>query len=158
VSADIKAQIGRRLRRVRKVRGLTQKELASKIVGKVDYTYVGKIERGQQLPSLKVLGRLSEALAVPLAYFFQDEAVPDLLPDELRRVRREEDRAALFREVARIARADIPLLSEIIRVLGAHRRLKRDRRKVTVYPFEAKKAPQRAADWPGRYRRRRPKG
>ena len=83
MSAELGAEIGQRLRRIRRMRNLTQKELANKIVGKVDYTYIGKIERGEQLPSLKILRKLSEALAVPLAYFFQDEALSHLLPEEL---------------------------------------------------------------------------
>ncbi|MDE2485479.1 MAG: helix-turn-helix domain-containing protein [candidate division NC10 bacterium] len=44
----MKTQIGRRLRRIRRMRDLTQKELANTIVGRVDYTYIGKIERGEQ--------------------------------------------------------------------------------------------------------------
>ena len=34
------------VRALRQRKGLTQKELASKIQGKVDYSYIGKIERG----------------------------------------------------------------------------------------------------------------
>ncbi|MCZ7625723.1 MAG: helix-turn-helix transcriptional regulator [Candidatus Methylomirabilis sp.] len=69
MSAELTIQIGRRLRRIRRMRNLTQKEVANKIVGRVDYTYIGKIERGEQLPSLKVLEKLSDALAAPLAFF-----------------------------------------------------------------------------------------
>ncbi len=154
MSVELRAQIGQRLRRIRRMRDLTQKELANKIVGKVDYTYIGKIERGEQLPSLKVLGKLSEAMAAPLAYFFQDEALSHLLPEELRRLSREGERTLLLREVAKISRADIPLLLEIIRVLDTHRRMKRGQQDAVLYPLEQKEA-RRAADWAGRYRTRR---
>jgi len=151
VSAELGAEIGRRLRRIRRMRDLTQKELANKIVGKVDYTYIGKIERGEQLPSLKVLRKLSEALAVPLAYFFQDEALSHLLPEELRRLSREEQRMALLRQLAKVSRGDIPLLSEIIRVLDTHRRMKGGERDALRYPVEDKEA-QWAAESAGLYR------
>ncbi|MBI5183021.1 MAG: helix-turn-helix transcriptional regulator, partial [Nitrospinae bacterium] len=49
--------IGGRLKRIRKERGLTQKKLVEVIKGKIDYSYIGKIERGEQLPSIKVLKR-----------------------------------------------------------------------------------------------------
>jgi transcriptional regulator with XRE-family HTH domain len=63
-------EIGLTLRRLRLARGLTQKGLAQRIAGGVDATYVGKIERGDQLPSLKVLVRLSRALGVTVSDFF----------------------------------------------------------------------------------------
>ena len=151
MSADLKAQIGQRLRRIRRMRNLTQKELANNIVGKVDYTYIGKIERGEQLPSLKVLKKISEALAIPLAYFFQEEALSHLLPEELRRLSREEERSPLLREVAKVPRRDIPLLLEIIRVLEAHRRVKGAQRDAALYPVEQREV-QRAADRPSLYR------
>jgi len=154
VGADLRSQIGRRLRRIRKMRGLTQKELANKIVGRLDYTYIGKIERGEQLPSLKVLGKVSEALAVPIGYFFHDEALSYLLPEELRRLSRDHDRALLVREVARMARADLALLVEIVRVLQAHRRKRRVQREADIGEREGLEA-RRAADWTRRYRTKR---
>lgn len=154
MSAELRDQIGQRLRRIRGMRNLTQKELANKTVGKMDYTYIGKIERGEQLPSLKVLGKLSHALAVPLAYFFQEETLSHLLPEELRRLSRDKERAALLREVAKISRGDIPLLLEIIRVLDTHRRMKGTQRKAVLYPLEQKKV-QQAAERAGLYRTRR---
>lgn len=154
MSAELRDQIGQRLRRIRRMRNLTQKELANKIVGKIDYTYIGKIERGEQLPSLKVLGKLSDALAVPLAYFFQEETLSHILPEELRRLSRDKERAALLREVAKISRGDIPLLLEIIRVLDTHRRMKRTQRNAVLYPLEQKKV-QQAAERAGLYQTRR---
>lgn len=153
MSAELKTQIGRRLRRIRRMRDLTQKELANKIVGRVDYTYIGKIERGEQLPSLKVLGKLSDALAVPLAYFFQEEVLSHLLPEELRKLSGEAERTALLREIAKIPRGDIPLLLEIIRVLNAHHRMTGDKREAIRYSVERKEL-QRAAERAGQYRRR----
>jgi transcriptional regulator with XRE-family HTH domain len=133
------------------MRNLTQKELADKIVGRLDYTYIGRIERGAQLPSLKVLGKLSDALAVPLAYFFREESLSHLLPEELRRLGRDRERTALLREVAKISRGDVPLLLEIVRVLHSHRRMKGAQRYAGPYAAEQRKT-QRAAESSNLYR------
>jgi len=70
---SLQTEIGNRLKRLRMDKGLTQKGLAARVKGGVDYTYIGKIERGKQLPSLKVLLCISETLSVPVDYFFRDE-------------------------------------------------------------------------------------
>jgi transcriptional regulator with XRE-family HTH domain len=78
-------EIGLTLRRLRHARGLTQQGLAQRVVRGADTTYIGKIERGDQLPSLKVLLRLSRALGVTVSDFFYpppgrapDHALPAL--------------------------------------------------------------------------------
>jgi transcriptional regulator with XRE-family HTH domain len=63
-------EIGLTLQRLRHERGLTQKRLAQQVAGGINVTYIGKIERGDQLPSLKVLLRLSKALDVSISTFF----------------------------------------------------------------------------------------
>ena len=63
-------EIGLTLRRLRHARGLTQKGLAQRVAGGMEATYIGKIERGDQLPSLKVLLRLSRPLGVTVSDFF----------------------------------------------------------------------------------------
>lgn len=104
------------------MRGLTQKALAGRLVGGLDYSYIGKIERGEQLPSLKVLQRVAEALHVPLGYFFSDQAWTDLLPEEIRGIRRHAAQATLLRETIRLHADDVPLVREILRLLVRHRR------------------------------------
>jgi hypothetical protein len=89
-------------------------------------------------------------LAIPLAYFFQDEVLTHLLPDELRRLSRDGERRALLLEIAKIPRRDIPLLIEITHVLDAHRRLGRGRRNAVSYPIE-QRGVSRAADRESRY-------
>jgi len=56
--------IGQQLKKLRKSWDLTQKEFTRRIPGKSDYTYIGKIERGRQYPSLKLLERLGGAFSV----------------------------------------------------------------------------------------------
>lgn len=110
------------------MRGLTQKALAGLLAGRVDYSYIGKIERGEQLPSLKVLQRVADALEVPLGYFFSDEAWTDLLPEEIRQLRRDESQTTLLRETIHLHSDDIPLVGEILRILIRHRHQVRARR------------------------------
>ncbi|MBI5241140.1 MAG: helix-turn-helix transcriptional regulator [Elusimicrobia bacterium] len=57
--------LGRRIRRCREAAHLTQEELSERAM--LHPTYVGYIERGQRLPSLRALERLADALSVPLA-------------------------------------------------------------------------------------------
>lgn len=68
--------LGERVKKLRKTLGLTQTEFASRVPGKIDYTYVGKIERGQQYPSLKLLERIGATFSKPMSYFFKDEDQP----------------------------------------------------------------------------------
>jgi transcriptional regulator with XRE-family HTH domain len=67
-------EIGLILRRLRQMHRLTQKGLAQQVAGGMEATYIGKIERGEQLPSLKVLLRLSSALGVTISTFFYPPA------------------------------------------------------------------------------------
>jgi transcriptional regulator with XRE-family HTH domain len=123
---DIQQTIGQTLRALRQQKGLTQKELASKIPGEVDYSYIGKIERGEQLPSLKMLDRLSDAVDVPLSSFFQglDSHVT------ARSESRDGDNEVLGRQrerlllhlVRTVHNDDIPLLLTMVRILNKHRK------------------------------------
>lgn len=117
-------EIGGRLKRLRMEKGLTQKELAARVSGGLDYTYIGKIERGEQLPSLKILIKISEALTVPVASFFHDEvtvAVNDIAKSELRYLLSEEKGRELVRALRLLHKDDLPLLIEIAQVLARHR-------------------------------------
>lgn len=67
--------IGQQLKKLRKNWDLTQKEFAGRIPGsRGDYTYIGKIERGHQYPSIKFLERICKIYSVPMSYFFEDRS------------------------------------------------------------------------------------
>jgi transcriptional regulator with XRE-family HTH domain len=122
----VQQTIGHILRALRQRKGLTQKELASKIQGEVDYSYIGKIERGEQLPSLKMLERLSNALAVPLSSFFQGLGTDMTARKESGKagneaLDRERERLLLYL-VHTVHNDDIPLLIEMVRILNKHRK------------------------------------
>ncbi len=60
--------IGPNVKRLRKAKRLTQEALAHG--AEIDTRYVGGIERGQENPSVAVLGRLAQVLEVHPAEFF----------------------------------------------------------------------------------------
>ncbi len=123
MSGCLQIEIGKRLKKLRTDKGLTQKMLAAKVKGGVDYTYIGKIERGKQLPSLKVLLSISETLCVPINYFFRDE--PDTIvyvnsSAELGFLVRDEKGRELLNTLKLLQERDIPLVIEIARILTRH--------------------------------------
>ncbi len=80
-------RVGKRLKMIRKRLGLTQKQFASRIPGRIEQTYVGKLEQGHQYPSLQLLERIGRTFNVSLGYFFEDHSflkLFDLLPEEVR--------------------------------------------------------------------------
>jgi len=120
----MKAELGKRLKRLRKEKGLTQKDLAARVSGGLDYTYIGKIERGEQFPSLKILMKLCETLSVPPGYFFPDENLTktvDRLSHGYNRAGSANPRQDLLRAVKLLQEEDVPLVLEIIRLLQRHR-------------------------------------
>ncbi len=112
---------------------MTQKGLAARVKGGVDYTYIGKIERGKQLPSLKVLLSISETLAVPIDYFFRDEPENIVYVNstaELGFLLRNERGRELLRTLKLVQERDIPLIMEIIKILARHGNIEKEEKPV----------------------------
>ena len=68
MSRDIKAIFGKKVRKVRKLKGLTQEELAH--LSSLHSTYIGQIERGVRNPSLINIHKLVKALNVSISEIF----------------------------------------------------------------------------------------
>jgi len=116
----ITKRVGERLLKLRKNLGLTQKKFAQKVPGKVDYTYIGKIERGEQYPSLKMLEKIARAFSVPLGYFFEDETVLhslNLLPSEIKNLIQDKEKQDLLRLSGRLSQRDLSLIMQIVSIL-----------------------------------------
>lgn len=73
-------EIGKRLHRTRKVRGLTQIALA-KLIG-VQFRSVQRYECAASRISVFTLFRLAQALNVPPSYFLEHHKCPDLTQSE----------------------------------------------------------------------------
>ena len=65
---NLRVAFGKRVRELRKARGLSQEELAHR--AGIHWTYLGGIERGVRNPALVNIGRIARALRVPLVELF----------------------------------------------------------------------------------------
>ena len=61
--------LGKRIRELRKKKGLTQEELGAR--AGISYKYLGSIERGLENPSFRHLAKIARALGVELSELFQ---------------------------------------------------------------------------------------
>lgn len=62
--------LGQRIREARKKKRLTQERLAE--IANIGVMYLGEIERGQKMPSLKILCKIIEALDISADYLLRD--------------------------------------------------------------------------------------
>jgi len=65
--SDLLKITGKKIQEIRESKGLTQVDLAGKIIGEFDTTNVSRIESGRTNPTLYTLYRIAEALEVTLA-------------------------------------------------------------------------------------------
>jgi len=113
-------KIGNRIRKLRKRLGLTQKEFAEWVPGKVDYTYIGKMERDKQYPSIKMLQKIGKAFSVPLAYFFADDGFLNsskLLPTDIKDLLKDTRKQDLLRTTQTLNPQDLDLVMQIVNIL-----------------------------------------
>lgn len=59
---DVVQLLGANVRRYRKLKGMTQEQLAHEVG--MERSYISDLERGTRNPSVRALGRLAEALSV----------------------------------------------------------------------------------------------
>ncbi|MCT4699172.1 MULTISPECIES: helix-turn-helix domain-containing protein [Tenacibaculum] len=64
---SIQKEVGKSVQTIRESKGLSQVDLASKMLGRFDTTNISRIESGRTNPTLFTLYRISEALEVPLS-------------------------------------------------------------------------------------------
>jgi transcriptional regulator with XRE-family HTH domain len=79
---DARAAVARNIRKFRVGRGLSQEALA--VDAAIDRTYIGRLERGQENPTVVILERLAGALGVAPADLLREpepgEAPPAVMP------------------------------------------------------------------------------
>lgn len=73
--------VGKRIKRLRRAKGLSQRQLAGPGVG---YAYISRIERGDRNPSVKALRYIAGKLGVDPDYLEFGEAIPPAKERELR--------------------------------------------------------------------------
>jgi transcriptional regulator with XRE-family HTH domain len=64
-------RLGEKVRVLRKQHGLTQTELSNML--DIDHSHVGRIERGERIPHLTILLKLSEIFQISLDQLAKDE-------------------------------------------------------------------------------------
>jgi len=79
---DERARVAWNLRRLRLARGVSQERLA--LEAGVDRTYVSRLERGRENPTVDVLDRLALVLGAPLAAVFAEPADREAPPPALK--------------------------------------------------------------------------
>ncbi len=94
-SAEAGLQVAGQVREIRRLRHLSQRQLAGRM--QVPRTYISKIENGKAIPTLGSLERLAQALDVDVCQLVRDS-----------RSRREEEIAAIFAD---------PFLAEVAALL-----------------------------------------
>lgn len=91
---DIK-ESGKRIRQLRKAKGMTQEQLATKL--DIGDRYLRKIETGEKVPSIDVLVEFSSLFEVSLDYIITGKQPQDILKQRLRTVI--QDLSTLAREL-----------------------------------------------------------
>ncbi|MBX3488605.1 helix-turn-helix transcriptional regulator [Parvibaculum sp.] len=74
--------VARNLRKLRVRRGLSQEALA--VDAQVDRTYVSRVERGLENPTVAVLERLAIALDIEIVRFFEKPKAGEREPETLK--------------------------------------------------------------------------
>lgn len=67
IQISIQKKVGKNIQSIRESKGLSQVDLASKMLGRFDTTNISRIESGRTNPTLFTLYRISLALDVPLS-------------------------------------------------------------------------------------------
>jgi transcriptional regulator with XRE-family HTH domain len=80
------ALVARNIRRLRVARGLSQEALA--VDAEIDRTYVSRLERGLENPSVAVLERLAKALSANIEELFKVPRAGEVAPRPLKGGRR----------------------------------------------------------------------
>ena len=64
---EIFKQVGKKVQKIRTLKGLSQVDLVGKMDGNIDTTNISRIESGRTNPTLLTLYRLAQALEVPIS-------------------------------------------------------------------------------------------
>jgi Zn-dependent peptidase ImmA (M78 family)/DNA-binding XRE family transcriptional regulator len=128
-----------RLKSARIMRGLSMDELAARMQGAVSKQAISKYELGKMMPGSDTLQRLSDALQLPIDYFFRDGI--ELGPISFRRDYRLPEQST--RQMEYIARDKLERYLTIEDLLSLHHPFVNPLRNIKIDSFEAV---ERAAD------------
>ncbi len=121
--------IGQKLRELRKASNLTQKKFAQRIKTKIDYTYIGKIERGEQNPSIKILNKIANSLNIKLEYFFSDKPIGFYLSAGDKSTKKREEISGL---ICNFDEEELDFIAGIIKFINKYKSIKEQYRTLKV--------------------------
>jgi transcriptional regulator with XRE-family HTH domain len=110
MKTTLRKRFGNRIRQLRELIGLTQEQLASKVL--MDYKYLGSVERGERNITIDNIQRIAEAFGVEAYQLFlfsfsgfkpQEEVIEDKIEDILERCDAEKKQLVL-KIIAEIAK------------------------------------------------------
>lgn len=114
--ANIKEEVGKKIRAIRKAKGLTQEKLGEK--ADLNYKYIGEVERGEVNPSVETLSAVANALNISLSQLFAENWQLPLIPLDHQLPLKDIQliRAALpsFNQILKISPKDIQLIKEAL--------------------------------------------
>ena len=114
---NIREEVGKRIRTVRKTKGITQEQVGEK--ADLNYKFIGKIERGEVNPSIETLSAIADALNISLSQFFaEDWQLPidyQLPPQDVQLVK---DALPFLNQILKISPKDIQLIKETLPFLN----------------------------------------
>lgn len=103
--SQILDKLGNRIKKLRKMQGLSQEKLAAK--AKLHYTYIGAVERGERNLSLQSIEKIAKGLNVSIAELFSLPEKPSIEAD-------------LREEITNLlCNKDVKTLTLVLRVLKA---------------------------------------
>jgi len=105
---DINRQIGNRIRKLRKGKGLSQEDLGAK--ADLHYTYIGAVERGEKNCSVKTLEKIADGLGTNL---------PDLVNVSRKPKENQKIKEALITDLNSAPPELLKLIHELIREIKA---------------------------------------
>ena len=112
------AKLGLKIRMLRKAAGLTQGELGE--IADVSASFIGYVERGQQMPSLKMVQRIAHGLKLPSHVLFDYSTETNALLEfaETEDAKRKHLYKALLVELHTCTLDDLRALIQVAKQLG----------------------------------------
>ena len=107
---DLSLLFGKVIRCIRKEKKLSQKELSRKVDGKIDASYIGRIERGKQNPSLHTIQKITGALRVDWSYFLEYMSVMEYGVYESK----DEIKKSIFEHLDHLSKKEICLYRDLM--------------------------------------------
>lgn len=107
----LEVELGKKIRELRKQKGYTQAELAELV--DLSNNFIGYLERGKQLPSLKTLEKIAQALDITIGYLFY--SIENTLHKPIKLTKKDQIISKLSKHLKSLNIKDITLILRLIK-------------------------------------------